>query len=62
MGSRMIEYPKGYKVTVLRAGNRGRNNRKLALHRADKVRTRRAKRQHPGGHSPEMRLMPWRFV
>lgn len=31
-----MTYPEGYTVTVLRPGNRGRNNKRLALHRRTK--------------------------
>lgn len=31
-----MNHPPGYTVTKLRPGNRGRNNRKLALHRRTK--------------------------
>lgn len=31
-----MNHPKGFKVTVLPEGRRGRNNRKLALHRRTK--------------------------
>ena len=50
-----------YTVTVLAGGQKNRNKRGLALHRADKPHTRRPKRQnaHVLGSSPEMVMSRW---
>lgn len=53
-----------YKVTTLPPSNKGRRARNISLTRPDKVRTKRAKRQHPEqlASSPELRMSNWRFM
>lgn len=50
-------YPYGFTVVTLRP-SRARP-RALCLGRASKPRTKRAKRQHVGGHTPHMRTSGW---
>jgi hypothetical protein len=49
-------------VTVLRPSRKGMNARGTCLHKADKVRTKRAKRQNPGGLTPVLRTTNWEMT
>lgn len=51
--TRELDYPHGFRVYVLRS-SRARP-RTLALGKASKPHTRRAKRQNVGGHTPYLR-------
>jgi hypothetical protein len=45
------------KVTELRAGTRGKNKRGTCLHKADKIRTKKPKRQNVPGYAPQVSSM-----
>lgn len=50
---------KKFKVVQGKAVTKGSNARGVCLHKADKSRVKRAKRQQPGGLSPQMSSTHW---